>query len=238
MTHARIEQDGRVATVTLDRADKLNAFDRHLYRAANEALAGLAADDGVSVVVLTGTGRAFSAGVDLGELAATASGESDPAFTEPATAFISTIAEFPKPLVAAVNGLAVGIGTTLLGYCDVVIAAESARFRYPFTSLGVTPELGSSWMLPHQVGWQAAQWLFLSSAWLEARRAAEIGLVLEVVPDTALAERAARLAADIATHPLASLMATKRTYTAWRRDPQLRAQEVESADFQRLLQAG
>ncbi len=220
----------RIRTLTLDRADKLNAFDRNLYRALADELDRAAADPSVSVVVLTGSGRAFSAGVDLGELHA-----GDPDFSEVASAAISTIAEFPKPLLVAVNGLAVGVGATVLGYADVAIAGRSARFRYPFTHLGVNPEVGSSWMLPHQVGWQNAQWLLLSSEWIDAAQARDMGLVLEVVDDDALIPRAHELAATIAKHALPSLMATKRTYTAWRRDPVARAQDVEYADFGALL---
>ncbi len=231
----RITTRDRVRHLQLDRADKLNALDRHLYGALNAALDDATDDPEISVVVLTGSGRAFSAGVDLAELARSAQPGGDPGFTEPAIGFIERLARFPKPLVVAVNGIAVGIGATMLGYADVIIAGDSARFRYPFTALGISPELGSSWMLPQQVGWQAAQWLLLSASWIDAERARDMGLVLEVVPDDELAARAAALADELAERKLASLMATKATYTAWRHGHRDTAMEVESGYFGPLL---
>ncbi len=231
----RITTRDRVRHLQLDRADKLNALDRHLYQALNAALDDAEDDPDISVVVLTGSGRAFSAGVDLAELARSAQPGGEPEFSEPAIGFIDRLARFPKPLVVAVNGLAVGIGATLLGYADVIVAGESARFRYPFTALGISPELGSSWMLPHQIGWQAAQWLLLSANWIDAERARDIGLVLEVVPDDELADRAAALADEIAERKLSSLVATKATYTAWRHEHRHRAIEVENERFGPLL---
>lgn len=99
---------------------------------------------------------------------------------------------FPKPLVIAVNGVGVGMGTTLRGYADLAFAAESARFRTPFTAMGISPELGSSWLLPHLIGWQRVSWMHLSSEWVDARKAAAWGLVFEVVRRGAPAARDCR----------------------------------------------
>lgn len=231
-----VSDHDRVRLMTLRRPDRRNAFDRELYARSADALDQAGADGGVSVVVLTGTGPAFSAGVDVDELAAVAGGAAGTdEFVASAQRFVRTLAEFPKPLIAAVNGSAVGIGATLLGHCDVVLAGRSARFRYPFTSMGIVPEIGSSWMLPHQVGWQAAQWLLLSSRWIDATEALAMGLVLEVVADDELLATAQARGAEIAEHPLDSLVATKATYRAWRTEAISRAEAEETSRFGPLL---
>src|SRR5436305_3809348 len=143
----RIDDDGRVRIVTLDRPDKLNAFNNALYAAATDALNAAVRDPNVAAVVIAGAGRAFSAGADVGEMADTASGSGSGgqhSFVD----FVDLLAAFPKPLLAAVNGMALGIGATLLGYCDLVFMASTARVRCPFTDLAVAPEAGSSFTFP------------------------------------------------------------------------------------------
>jgi enoyl-CoA hydratase/carnithine racemase len=234
----RTEDSDGVLRVTIDRPDKRNAIDRHVYRGLHEAFQAAATRDDIGAVVLTGAGReAFCSGADRGELAAAGAGTGRE-FTIAANRFIDSLREYPKPIVMAVNGVGVGMGTTLLGYADLAFAAESARFRTPFTAMGVSTELGSSWLLPHLIGWQRASWMLLSSAWIDAQTAASWGLVLEVVPDDDLVAHATRAAAAIAVHSLPSILAVKRTLVAWRTEAVERALTVETGEFGPLLRGG
>ena len=211
MTVLRIDDDQRVRLITFDRPHVLNAFDRELYEAAAGALVDAAVDDGIGAVVLTGAGRAFSAGQDLKEmagLAAQPSGVGGPPVSA-FPAFVDALQSFPKPLLAAVNGLGLGIGFTMLAHCDIALVAEGARLKTPFTELGVAPEAASSYLFPLRMGWQRAAQVLLSSAWVSAEELVALGLALEVVPAGEVVERTGALARSIAAHPLASLMATK-----------------------------
>ena len=140
----KIDDDARVRTITLQRPDALNAFNEALYDATTEALIDAAADSTVAVVVLTGEGRAFCAGTDLLEMAARAVPGND--FQPGKHGFaglVDQLTDFPKPFICAVNGLGLGIGTTILGYADLVFMSTEARLKCPFTSLGVAPEAAS-----------------------------------------------------------------------------------------------
>jgi enoyl-CoA hydratase/carnithine racemase len=152
-------------------------------------------------------------------------------------AFVDAVQGFPKPLLAAVNGLGLGIGFTVLAHCDLVLVAEGARLKTPFTELGVAPEAASSYLFPLRLGWQRAAHVLFSSTWVSAEQLVEWGLALEVVPAGEVVERTLALARDIAAHPLASLMATKRLML----DAQLpgveRARRQEDAAFAELLGA-
>ena len=246
----RIDDIDRVRLITFDRPEVLNAFDRELYAAAAAALDDAAGDDGIGAVVLTGAGRAFSSGQDLREmagLAARMAAPGDGATGPPADdgappasafpAFVDAVQGFPKPLLAAVNGLVLGIGFTVLAHCDLVLVAEGARLKTPFTELGVAPEAASSYLFPLRLGWQRAAHVLFSSTWVSAEQLVEWGLALEVVPAGEVVERTLALARDIAAHPLASLMATKRLML----DAQLpgveRARRQEDAAFAELLGA-
>ena len=197
----------RVRCCTLDRPEKLNAFDDVSYDELAAALVAADADSGVHVVVLTGAGRAFSAGVDL-----TAMQDPEvvsrlgPAFD----GMLDTIDAFSKPLIAAVNGLAVGIGATILLHCDLVLADATARFRTPFPQLGTTPEAGSSLLLPRLAGPQFAKRMFFTGDWIDADTAFRVGMIAEVTAEGAALERALALAAELAEHPSAALAAAKR----------------------------
>jgi enoyl-CoA hydratase/carnithine racemase len=212
----RVDDADGVRVVAIDRPDKRNAIDRHVYAGLSDAFEDAAEREDLGVVVLTGTGsEAFCAGADTGELAAVAAGEGKE-FARLANRFCDGLATYPKPLVVAVNGIAVGMGTTLLGYADLAFAAESARFRTPFTAMGLSPELASSRLLPELIGWQRASWMLLSSEWVDARTAAAWGLVMEVVPDGRLLDRAVAAARTIAGREAAAVRAVKQTMTSWR----------------------
>jgi enoyl-CoA hydratase/carnithine racemase len=203
-------RDGSTTWLEFDRPQCLNAFTVAGYRGLREALDRLAADDTVRVVVLTGRGRAFSAGADQSLLdEALPDGERRLAGEEFGQ-LLETLGSFPKPLFAAVNGLAVGFGATMLLYCDVVILAETARLRFPFTALGIVPEAGSSALLPARARWTDAMWAMLSSEWIDAADAVQTGLAWRSVRDADLLEEATRASAVVATHDPRSVAATKR----------------------------
>ncbi len=210
----QISDENRVRTLTLNRPEVLNAFNEELYLATATALHDAAADPDVAVVLLTGAGRAFSAGNDLNEMQRRIT---DPAFNEQGSHFstmIDALTELPKPLICAVNGVGVGIGATLLGYADLVFMSSTARLKTPFTSLGVAPEAASSYLLPRLMGRQNAAWLLMSSEWVDAEEAQQMGLAWKVcAPDDLLAQ-ARRHANVLAEKPISSLMAVKQTIVA------------------------
>ncbi len=172
-----IADEGRVRTLRLNRPEALNAFNEALYDATTIALREAAEHPDVAVVMITGTGRAFSAGTDLAEMQARIT---DAAFTPGEFGFmglIDALSSFPKPLICAVNGIGIGIGTTILGYADLAFMASTARLKCPFTSLGVAPEAAASYLLPQLIGRQNAAWLLMSSEWVDADEALRMGLV-------------------------------------------------------------
>jgi enoyl-CoA hydratase/carnithine racemase len=145
------------------------------------------------------------------------------------------MADLPKPLVMAVNGLALGAGTTFLGYADLVLMSTEARLKCPFTDLAVVPELGSSFLLPHLVGRQNAAWLLMSSEWVSAAEAKEMGLAWKVCEPDELLPTARKHAEVLASKPISSLAAIKDTIWAPLRDELAKAQQREIGHFQRLL---
>ncbi len=233
----QISDTNRVRTLTLDRPDALNAFNEALYEATADAIRGAAADPGIAVVLLTGNGRAFSAGNDLKEMQARIS---DPSMAEVGsrfTALIEALTDFPKPLICAVNGLGVGIGTTILGYADLVFMSSEARLKCPFTSLGVAPEAASSYLLPQLVGRQNAAWLLMSSEWVDADEALRMGLAWRVCSPAELLSEARRHAEILAARPIPSLIAVKQTIAASYRPEIEAATERENAHFAELMGA-
>ena len=231
----RIDDHGRVRVLTLDRPDALNAFNEALYDATTEALIDAAADHRVAVVVLTGTGRAFSAGTDLLEMA---SRQTDPDFKAGTYGFagmIDTLVEFPKPFICAVNGLGLGIGTTILGFADLSFMATDARLKCPFTSLGVAPEAASSFTFPNLLGRQQATWMLLSSEWITAPECHEMGLVFKVCEPDELLPVTMQHAQVLAQQPISSLVESKRLITASWRERIDAARAGENQAFQKLM---
>lgn len=206
-----VEDRDRVRILTLNRPDRLNAVNRPLLTDLCHELRAAAADESVHVVVLTGAGRAFSTGADLAELAQ--SHAEGPAAPKPGKQLFVQLQEvlesFPKPLVAAVNGLAVGLGFTLLGYSDFTFVAASARLRTPFSQLGLSPEASSSYLFPLRMGWSAAARALMLGDWFNAQDLVDSGLAQAVVPDADLMGVTLELANRLAQCPLQSLVATK-----------------------------
>lgn len=202
-------QDGPVLRLTIDRPDKKNALTDAMYADLADGLRTADADPQTRVVLLTGAGGTFTAGNDIADFAAVATGAVDLA-TRHVHAFLAALASFPKPIVAAVSGLAVGIGTTLLLHCDYVLLAESARLSTPFVNLGVVPEAGSSLLLPARIGHQRAFAMFALGEAIDAGTALAWGLANRVVADEQLDDEAVKIAKGLATRPNGALLATKR----------------------------
>jgi enoyl-CoA hydratase/carnithine racemase len=224
----------RIRQLTLDRPDRLNAFNEELYDATTEALIEAAADPGIAVVVITGTGRAFSAGTDVVEMAARNTGgavDGKHGFG----GMIDQLVEFPKPLLCAVNGIALGIGATMLGLADLVLMSRDARIRCPFTALAVAPEAASSYTFPLLMGRQRASWALMSSEWLSADECLEAGLAWKVCDPDALMDETMAAARVLAEKPLASLLECKRTIVAAMRAPVSEARARENEAFRRLM---
>ncbi len=209
-----VADEARVRTLTLNRPDALNAFNEALYDALAIALQEAAEDPAVAVVLITGTGRAFSAGTDLLEM-----GErvTNPDFVPGEygfTGLIDALERFDKPLVLAINGLGLGLGLTIIGFADLVFMSTEARLKCPFTSLGVAPEAASSFLLPRLVGRQNAAWVLLSSEWISAQEAHEMGLVWRVCEPGDVLPAATEHATTLAQLPISSLRAVKRAMMA------------------------
>lgn len=228
-----IEDTDRVRLLTLEREAALNAYNDDLYDAVRDALTDAAADDDVAVVVLTGRGRSFSAGTDLGELAEPPAHDDGAPHGFPS--FIAAVEAFPKPLIAAVNGIAVGIGVTILPHCDVVLVSTAARLRAPFVSLGVTAEAGSTALLPATIGWQRTAELLYTARWIDADTAVAWGLASRCCAPEALLDDAMSLAREIARMPVASLVGTKQLLLDARLDAVRAAREREVRTFAELL---
>jgi len=231
----QIEDQNRVRTLTLNRPEALNAFNEALYQATAEALTSAADDPEIAVVLLTGAGRAFSAGNDLNEMQARIT---DPQMARQGshfTSMIDALTRFPKPLICAVNGVGVGIGTTILGYADLAFMSSAARLKCPFTSLGVAPEAASSYLLPQLIGRQNAAWLLMSSEWVSAEEALRMGLVWKVCEPSELIADARRHAEILASRPISSLIAVKQTIVEPTRPEIAAATGRENAHFAQLM---
>ena len=208
------ETRGGVRTLTMNRPAARNAFNSRQWGELRDALGDAAGDDGVRVVILTGAGDAFTAGQDLSEMAVPAGPQQGDAGDHPFASCMKALIAFDKPLLAAVNGVGVGFGLTVLLHCDVVYIARGARLRVPFVSLGVVPEAASSYLLPLRVGHQHAAEILFSAGWVSSDQAVEVGLALRELPPAELLPAIHELAERIAVHPLGSLRHTKRLVQA------------------------
>ena len=229
-----IVDDGRVRTITFQRPEAKNAMNTEMWDGTAEAFLAAADDPGVAVVVLTGSEDSFSAGQDLIEMAQLATGNG-PEQKHGFAGLCRTLIDFPKPLILAVNGLGLGFGTTILGLSDLVFASTNARFKCPFTALGVAPELSSSMTFPRLLGRQNASWVLMSSEWISAERAKEMGLVFELCEPDDLMDQAMAAAHTLASKPISSLIETKATIVEPMRDAMLAAHERENAAFAKLM---
>jgi enoyl-CoA hydratase/carnithine racemase len=231
--HILTHTERGVTTVTLNRLDRKNSITAQMYGAMADALAAAAADAAVRVLVFQGHETVFSAGNDIGDFL------NQPPATQdsPVFRFLRGLATFEKPLLAAVCGPAVGVGTTMLFHCDLVYAGDNAAFSMPFVNLGLCPEAASSLLVPRMLGYhRAAEALLLGEPFM-AEAALEVGLVNRVVPPTEANGVAQAAAQKLAAKPLSSLIETKRLMKRGQQQAVLEQMAAEGEVFARLLAA-
>jgi enoyl-CoA hydratase/carnithine racemase len=204
--NVEITRDGTVLRVTFDRPDKKNALNRAMYMAATGALRQASGDPSIGAVVFAGSGGVFTAGNDIADFIEAGAGPSEfPAFT-----FIKALATCETPLVAAIEGIAIGIGATMMLHCDLVYVAPGTVFRLPFVDLGLVPEAASSLLLPRRAGMAKAAELLLLCEPFDAEEAVRLGLANAIVPACGLRGFAIERAGQLATKPRAAIAATRR----------------------------
>jgi enoyl-CoA hydratase/carnithine racemase len=206
--HIKIEHKDHILTLTFARPDKKNAITNAMYAALADAILAAETDPKTRVIVLRGEGDMYTAGNDVGEFATMATGQFGG--ERHVSRFIDAIARSTKPMVAAVQGRAVGIGTTMLLHCDFVVLAENALLSTPFVGLALVPEAASSLLLPLRIGYARAYEMFALGETLDATTALALGVANRVVPLDKLHAEAAAIAARLARQPAGSLAATKR----------------------------
>ncbi len=225
--------DAGVMTLTINRLDRKNAITSHMYAAMAEALEAANVDAEVHVLVIQGHESIFSAGNDISDFL-----NQPPATADaPVFRFLRAISSFAKPIVAAVCGPAVGIGTTLLLHCDLIYAGDNAAFSLPFVNLGLCPEAASSLLVPQLMGYpRAAEVLLLGEPFM-AETALEMGLINRIVPPAEANALAQRQAQKLAAKPLSSLMETKRLMKKGNASMVAERMSEEGVSFGRMLQA-
>lgn len=230
--HLRVDTDERIMSIRFNRADKKNALTQAMYAAAADALSNADQDDAVRVVLISGTNDCFTSGNDLSDFL-----NSPPAGdNSPVGRFLQAISTVRKPLVAAVEGIAVGIGTTMLLHCDLVYAGQSARLQLPFVNLALVPEAGSSYLLPALMGHQRAAELLMLGEMFDARKAVDYGIVNAICADGRTYEHAQAQARSLAAKPPAALRLTKELMKGKHRPAVVEQMQTEMQQFgQRLV---
>ncbi|HWF22981.1 MAG TPA: enoyl-CoA hydratase-related protein [Acidimicrobiales bacterium] len=228
------DADG-VRLIAFNRPEARNAFNVAMYRAVADALEEAGGDDTVHAVVLTGRGSAFSAGQDLREMAEIAGGRAPADTGEGFPRLLDSLHGCPTPLFAAVNGVGVGLGFTMLAHCDIVLIDEGARLRVPFAELGVPPEAGSSYLFPARMGWQQAARVLLCSEWVNAQEAVDSGIALGVCPSGTVVDQSMALAKRVAAYPPEAVREIKALMRAAQDDAVGNARSRENEAYGRLL---
>jgi len=222
---------GQVLIIRLNRPEKMNAITRDMYAGLAARLNEAAEDESIRCVLITSEGEHFTAGNDIRDFMSNPPTEQDSDVAK----FLGSLLEFPKPLLAAVKGNAIGVGTTMLLHCDVVVAAPSANFSMPFTSLGLVPEAGSTKLFPELVGYQRAAKIFMTGESFGAQAALEMGLIASIDSD---AEQAAlAIAQQIAEQPPKAIMNTKALMKAGSHDAVAAVMRAEFQLFALALQS-
>jgi len=231
MTEITSTRVGQTQVIRLNRPEKMNAITRDMYAGLTSALNEAAGDFGVRTVVITSEGDHFTAGNDIKDFMANPPTEE----SSDVARFLASLLEFPKPLIAAVKGNAVGVGTTMLLHCDIVIASPNANFSMPFTSLGLVPEAGSTKLFPELVGYQRAARIFMTGDPFSADEATEMGLVETI---TAEPEKVAmEIAERIGQQPPQAIINTKALMKAGKHDAVAAVMKAEFQIFALALQS-
>lgn len=224
--------EDRVLHIALNRADKLNAITITMYQEMARLLRSAQTDDTIGCVVISGGDQLFTSGNDLRDfLQAPPSNEGGGVMD-----FLSVLGGFPKPLGAAVGGIAVGIGVTLLFHCDFVVAATDASFSAPFVELGLTPEAGSTYLAPRQIGQKAANRLFLLGETMNGQQALDVGLISHLVDAEPIAA-ALQIARTIAARSALAILQTKRLLRQSDLEPMMRQMDEEGEIFAELVRS-
>ena len=223
--------DAGVLSLTINRVDKKNSITAAMYAAMADALAAAENDSAVKAVVIQGHETIFSAGNDIGDfLNKPPSTQDSPVFR-----FLRGISSFPKPIVAAVCGPAVGIGTTMLLHCDLIYAGDNAAFSMPFVNLGLCPEAASSFLVPQLMGYPRAAEALLLGEPFSAETALELGLINRIVPPAEVSALAQQQARKLAAKPLSSVIETKRLMKKGNASTVAERMAEEGASFGRML---
>jgi enoyl-CoA hydratase/carnithine racemase len=222
---------GQTQVIRFNRPEKMNAITRDMYAGLTSALNEAAGDFGVRTVVITSEGEHFTAGNDIKDFMANPPTEE----SSDVARFLASLLEFPKPLIAAVKGNAIGVGTTMLLHCDIVIAAPNTNFSMPFTSLGLVPEAGSSKLFPELVGYQRAARIFMTGDPFSADEAKEMGLVETITADPE--KEAVELAERIGQQPPQAIINTKALMKAGKHDAVAAVMKAEFQIFALALQS-
>jgi 2-(1,2-epoxy-1,2-dihydrophenyl)acetyl-CoA isomerase len=202
--------DGGIAFITLNRPEKYNSFNREMSLLLQQRLDDCHADKSVRCILLTGEGKAFSAGQDLGEVTGKEPMSFDKILTEHYNPIIKKIRSIPLPVIAAVNGVAAGAGANIALCCDIVIAAESASFIQAFSKIGLIPDSGGTFFLPRLIGFQKASALMMLGDKVSAREADDLGMIYKYFDDTSFKTESLRIAQTIAAMPTQGLALTKK----------------------------
>lgn len=222
---------GQTQVIRFNRPEKMNAITRDMYAELTSALNEAAGDFGIRTVVITSEGDHFTAGNDIKDFMANPPTED----SSEVARFLAALLEFPKPLIAAVKGNAVGVGTTMLLHCDIVIAAPNTQFSMPFTSLGLVPEAGSTKLFPELVGYQRAARIFMTGDPFSADEAKEMGLVESIAADPE--KVALEIAEQIGKQPPQAIINTKALMKAGKHDAVAAVMKAEFQIFALALQS-
>ena len=224
-------REGSIQILSFNRPEKMNALTREMYAGLANGLNEAAGDFAIRAVVLTSEGDHFTAGNDIADFLANPPTNED----SDVARFLGSLLEFPKPLIAAVKGNAVGVGTTMLLHCDVVVAGPSAKFSMPFASLGLVPEAGSSYLFPLLVGYQRAAKIFMTGESFDADSAKVMGLVASIASDPL--REALEIATHIAEQPPQAMINTKALLKASKHDAVAAVMKAEFELFSLALQS-
>ena len=231
MSEILATQSGSILTLSFNRPAKMNALTRAMYAGLAKSLNDAAGDFGIRAVVLTAAGDHFTAGNDILDFMNNPPTSDDSEVAQ----FLAALLNFPKPLIGAVKGNAVGVGTTMLLHCDVVIAGPTAKFSMPFASLGLVPEAGSSYLFPQLVGYQRAARIFMTGESFDTDSAIEMGLVTANDPDPLA--HAIKVAEQIAEQPPQAIINTKALLKARNHDSVAAVMKAEFEIFAMALQS-
>jgi enoyl-CoA hydratase/carnithine racemase len=231
MSQITTRREGAIQILSFNRPEKMNALTREMYSGLANGLNEAAGDFAVRAVVITCEGDHFTAGNDIADFLANPPTNED----SDVARFLGSLLEFPKPLIAAVKGNAVGVGTTMLLHCDVVVAGPTAKFSMPFASLGLVPEAGSSYLFPLLVGYQRAAKIFLTGESFDADSALNMGLVASIASDPL--REAMEIANHIAQQPPQAMINTKALLKASKHDAVAAVMKAEFELFSLALQS-